>query len=177
MEKEIWKDIPGYEGLYQASTLGRIKSIKRMCKSPTGTRIVPERILRPFLGAEYAQISLNKDGKKNYTVVHRLVAKTFLPNPLGLQEINHKDENKKNNALSNLEWCTPKYNMTYGTRILRSAQKQYRAVIAMDSDGNVLGEYASLGHAADAFNVCRATVCGRAKCGRPTYKGIYFKYK
>lgn len=110
---EIWKDIKGYENLYQVSNLGRVKSlnsgkIRKTSKERCG----------------YISIALSKNGIKKQYKVHRLVAQAFLQNPYRLPQVNHKDENKTNNNVENLEWCTPKYNVNYGTAIKRRVDKQ-----------------------------------------------------
>lgn len=106
---EIWKDIPGYEGLYQASNRGNIRSLnwRKM-------NIVRNLYLKPH-NKGYFQVELSKDGVKKMITVHRLVAMTFIPNPDNLPAINHKDENKSNNNVSNLEWCTFSYNTSYSS--------------------------------------------------------------
>ena len=119
--KEIWKDVKDYEGLYQVSNLGRVKSLER--KSWNGYKwfIKKERILKPRpLKAGYLKVSLSKDGIVKDFLIHRLVAIAFIPNPNNLPEVNHKDENKGNNRYYNLEWCDGKYNINYGTAIERS---------------------------------------------------------
>lgn len=110
--KEIWKDIIGYEGEYQISNMGRVKSL-------IGRR---ERILKPRKNKRgYLRVSLHQ---RNDKMIHRLVAIAFLPNPEGLKEVNHKDENPSNNCVDNLEWCTHQYNVLYGTCQQRARQKQ-----------------------------------------------------
>ena len=105
---EIWKDIPGYEGHYQASDLGRIRSIKKE----------PYIILKTdFQKNGYERTYTWVKGKKKTLLIHRAVAKAFVPNPNGLNEINHIDENKANNKASNLQWCTHSYNLHYGHAI------------------------------------------------------------
>ena len=105
---EHWKDIEGYEGLYQVSDLGRVKALNY---NKTGM----ERVLSAGKDTGgYMYVILHKNGKGKMCSVHRLVAQAFIPNPNGLPEINHKDECKTNNIVSNLEWCTAKYNMNYG---------------------------------------------------------------
>lgn len=119
MKQEIWKEIDGYEGLYQVSNLGNVKSLKNG-RWGTGK----ERILmagKHKLG--YLFVILFKEGKmKNYKV-HRLVAEAFIPNPQKLPEVNHKDEDKSNNRVENLEWCDRKYNCNYGTRTERTSKR------------------------------------------------------
>lgn len=103
---EIWKDVPGYEGYYQVSNLGNVKSLMR----PGAWR---ERILIPCEYKEkgYLYVNLNKPGSKpKKHKIHRLVAKAFLENSFNYPEVNHKDGDKKNNTVSNLEWCTGIYN-------------------------------------------------------------------
>lgn len=109
--QEIWKDIPNYEGLYQASNLGRIKSIRYF--NHVNNQIYPrEKILKPILNEKgYCRVDLSKSGESKRHRVHRLVAKTFLPNPYNLLEVNHIDGNKQNNNVNNLEWCSHSYNM------------------------------------------------------------------
>ncbi len=100
--KEIWKPILGYENLYNISNLGNVFSIKN------------NRNIKPTKNSKgYLMVGLCKKKKRKSCLVHRLVAKAFIDNPSNLPEINHKDENPSNNAASNLEWCTHKYNMSY----------------------------------------------------------------
>lgn len=115
--EEIWKDIAGYEGLYQVSNFGRIKSLERSVNDNGGNNLLKERILKPFYVSGYysARLYINRS-HKDYRV-HRLVAQAFITNPYNLPIINHKDENRLNNTVENLEWCTYQYNNTYGTVI------------------------------------------------------------
>ena len=137
---EIWKDIKGYEGLYQVSNLGRVKSLERIIINSIGKKkTVNEIILKPIQISKnitYVRVNLCKNGIKKLYSVHRLVAEAFIPNPNNLPEVNHKDENKQSNFVyinengtvdlekSNLEWCTAKYNMNYGTARERMIEKQ-----------------------------------------------------
>ena len=110
--EEVWKDIEGYEGLYQVSNLGRVKGINDYMKYKSG------RILTQYLmdrGKGYYKVWLYKNTKRKMCYVHRLVAQAFIPNPNNYPDINHKDENSRNNVVENLEWCTEAYNMSYGT--------------------------------------------------------------
>lgn len=114
---EEWKDIPGYEGLYQISSFGRVKS---MGTSRDGWRF-KEKILKLTEEPKgYLKVGLRKNGKLKTVRVHRLVAESFVPNPECFPEVNHKDENKSNNRVENLEWCTAKYNSRYGTKAKRA---------------------------------------------------------
>ena len=99
-EEEIWCPIKGYENIYEVSDKGRVKSLK----------FGKERILKLGITTDgYLMVKLLKNGEKKNLLVHRLVAQTFIPNPDNLPEVNHKDENKENNSVQNLEWCDRKY--------------------------------------------------------------------
>ena len=111
MELEQWKMVPDYEGMYMVSNLGRVKSI----------RFGRERILKASTsqsGKGYKQVCLCKNGVKKYIGVHILVAMAFIPNPKNLPEVNHKDEDKSNNCVDNLEWCTASENSLHRCRVL-----------------------------------------------------------
>jgi len=116
---EIWKDIEDYEGKYQVSNKGRVKSMaRRVLKDVKKGRFadVPEKILNPFDNGGYRQVRLSDGSKTKDYKVHRLVATAFLSNYKNYSQVNHKDENKSNNDASNLEWCNREYNLNYGTR-------------------------------------------------------------
>ena len=107
---EIWKDIEGYEGLYQVSNKGRIKSLNYR-------RTGKERVLSSSpTSSGYLVVCLYKNKKPKPFLIHRLVAEAFIPNSDNLPEVNHKDENKLNNRVENLEWCDREYNINYGNR-------------------------------------------------------------
>ena len=113
-----WKDIPGYEGLYQVSNIGEIKSLNY------------KQTHKPHLLSQakdrdgYFRVVLVKDKQRKNKLVHRLVAEAFIPNPNNLPQVNHKDEQAGNNIVTNLEWCTAKYNVNYGTRNKRAGEAQ-----------------------------------------------------
>lgn len=114
MKKETWKDVVGYEGFYQISNHGRIKSLAR---SGSGTFIKNDKFLVPTINnGKYIRKQLNKNGVGRCFFVHLLVAKAFIHNPENKPEINHKDGNKLNNHYSNLEWCTRQENMDHAMR-------------------------------------------------------------
>ena len=123
VKNEVWKDIPGYEDKYQVSNLGRIKSCTRTRKCKNGSiAIVRERILKPRTDKDgYKEVALSLNGANTYFRVHRLVATAFIPNPLSLPLVNHKDENPANNIVDNLEWCDYIYNRNYS--IYKVSQK------------------------------------------------------
>lgn len=107
MEKEIWKDVPGYEGLYQVSSIGNVRSLNYRGLGKVAT-------LKPAPDKKgYLHVNLSKDGKNTTCQIHRLVAVAFIPNPDELPVVNHKDWNVANNQVGNLEWCTARYNSQY----------------------------------------------------------------
>ena len=109
LPKRVWKDIPGYEGKYQVSNTGQVKSLNYRQTGKT-------KILKLSTSKDgYKNIGLCKNGKRTNYQVHRLVAQAFLDNPNNYKEVNHKDENKANNTVWNLEYCDHKYNCNYGT--------------------------------------------------------------
>ena len=116
-EKEIWRDIEGYEGYYMVSNLGNVKSLNYH-------RTGKERLLKPRKDkGGYLRVALCKDGKEKDYYVHRLAANAFLENSKNLPQVNHIDQNKENNCINNLEFCSSKYNCNYGDRSERQAEK------------------------------------------------------
>lgn len=130
--EEIWKPI-GYDG-YEVSNLGRVKSYKY--------DKINGKIMNPYKDTKgYLQIDLQLDGRKRenrvHLAVHRLVAMAFIPNSDNLPQVNHKDEDKTNNCVDNLEWCTNDYNAHYGTHIERVAEKTRMPIYSVDKQGNI----------------------------------------
>lgn len=121
--EEIWKPVKGYEGLYEASNLGRIRSVDHLDTFTTQhgeiiTRMVKGKILKQHIDSRgyYLMVTMSKRGKRSCNLVHRVIAKTFIDNPSNLPEVNHKDEDKANNSVENLEWCDHRYNNNYGSK-------------------------------------------------------------
>ena len=168
---EQWKDIPNYENLYQISNLGRIKSLYNYKRNGTN-------ILVPRLKKGYYTIGLRKNGIRKWYSIHRLVAETFIPNIENKPQINHKDENKLNNRVDNLEWCTASYNNNYGTRQQRVSKtnKLRKQVYKYDLKGNLLEVFFSLKEASKKENRDISTLS--IKCRNMTdYKGYIYSYK
>lgn len=117
---EEWKPIIGYEGLYEISNLGNVRSMERRVnvahKGFKGTRLLKSKIMKPYNYFGYFGVALCKNKKYKQLLIHRLVAQAFIPNPDNLPCVNHIDENKQNNCVENLEWCTYAYNDNYGNR-------------------------------------------------------------
>ena len=119
MNKEIWKDIKGYEGLYQVSNLGRVKALDRYKINNGGKHLVKEHIMKPNTHGtcDYHRVGLiDNNGTRKYHTIHKLVATAFIENNNNHKEINHKDGNKQNNSVENLEWVTPSENILHAYR-------------------------------------------------------------
>lgn len=140
--KEIWKPIEGYEDRYEISNLGRVKSFAR---KDSNNHLLKERILKPKINRDgYFYLQLCNDGNKKGFFVHRLVACAFIDNPHNYPIINHKDENKLNNNVSNLEWCTVLYNNRYGTKGIRTGKHFAKAVVQLTLEGVYVDTFKSL---------------------------------
>jgi hypothetical protein len=123
---EVWKDVAGYEGLYQVSNEGQVKSLARtIVRSDGQNKTIEEKVLKSGMSSKgYLQINLCRNGKQKTVKIHRLVAETFIPNPKNKPEVNHKDGKKGNNLFSNLEWATPSENIrhAYHTGLMGEAR-------------------------------------------------------
>lgn len=181
--EEIWKPVVGYEGFYEVSNIGRVRSLSRIVECNDGRkRKLKTRILRQSCAPSgYYMVTLHKNGKQKSGLVHRLVCEAFIPNPLVKDEVNHKDENSKNNNATNLEWVTTKENNNYGTRKERArkaiVEVQGRAVRQLSRDGELVAEYESLSAACNATGTHVANI---TKCAKGIYKtagGYIWKYK
>lgn len=169
---EEWRDIEGYEGLYQVSNYGRVKSLK------FGKMI----ILKNRYCAGYWSVMLYKNGIGVPKTVHRLVAEAFIPNPQNLPCVNHKDENRSNCVSDNLEWCTYEYNSNYGTRNERNKEKLTnrtdlsKQVYQYSLDGELIKIWSSSREAKRCgFLQNCISLCCRGKL--KTHKGYRWSYK
>lgn len=155
--KEIWKDIPGYEGLYQASTDGRIRSINY-------SKIILRKNLQPN---GYEAVTLYKNKIKKFFLVHRLIAMTFIPNSKGKPAINHKDEIRHHNSVDNLEWVTNKENQNYGHCMYNMAVAQGKTIFQYTQEGKLIRSFYSGGEAQRVTGINRyhisAVVHGKRK--------------
>lgn len=179
---EEWKPIAEFEG-YEVSNIGRVRSLPRIITKKNGRT---ERFNGGMLSITINKkcfnrlyVSLRKTGdKKTYKrYVHRLVAQAFIPNPNNYKEINHIDENPNNNNVENLEWCTRRYNLDYGTRVKRMKDKLAKPVLQFDMDDNFIKEYDSQSDAAKAINGCQASISSCMRGKADSYKNYKWKYK
>lgn len=169
-EKEIWKDIEGYEGLYKISNMGNVKSLNY---NHTGK----EGILKNYKDTGgYLFIGLFKDGKRKNCIIHRLVAEAFIPNPDNLPEVNHKDENKSNNRADNLEWCSRQYNNTYNDRAKKAGKKISKPVIGINKVSGLILEFPSAMEAERKLGVSNSSIIQCCKGKKNSAGGFYWKY-
>lgn len=192
---EIWKDIKEYEGLYQISNLGKIKSLERISQHKTcygGLYKVKEKMLIPVEIKEYKTVKLCKNGILKRFYLHRLVAETFIPNPLNKPEVNHKDGNKSNNIVENLEWMTHQENCKhrddtglrkapkgikhylYGKHIIINKSSQ-RKVCQYDLNKNFIREWESIAQAQRKLKINNVGYVCQGK--RNKAGGYIWKYK
>ena len=161
-DKELWATIKGFEGLYEVSNMGNVRSLKY-------GKIKILKLAKNKFG--YYYVILSKNGKTKHFTVHRLVANAFIENPNNYPQINHKDENKTNNKVENLEWCNNQYNKRYSnSKQVMGISENGRKTILLDAtrDGDLLGfSYSNISKAANGkFN----------KIGNHRYKGIEWYY-
>ena len=153
IEVETFVEIEGFEN-YEVSNLGKVRNIKS------------GRILKPQLTKNgYLKHFLYKNNKQKHLLLHRIIAIAFIDNPEAKPQVNHIDENKLNNDLSNLEWCTIRENAVHGTRTKRIAEKRSKKVVQLDLNDNVLNEFESMVQAEQETGVSRRSI-GRCCNGK-----------
>ena len=154
---EVWKPVKGYEGSYEVSNLGNVRSLSRVVHRTTSDRFVRGQIMsKQLMPNGYESVTLRKNGRQRRLYVHRLVAEAFLPNEQSLREVNHRDENKSNNTLENLEWCSHSYNMKYAGGSIRRIKNRRKPVVVIDSGRPV--RFESIARAANWLGVGITTV-------------------
>ena len=178
--QEEWRDIKGFEGYYQVSNLGRVRSVDRVIIN-TGNKGENKRshykgkILRQaHRNKGYLGVILTKNSKQHSFSVHRLVAQAFIPNIKNLPQINHKDENKENNSVDNLEWCDCKYNINYGSWRQKQSYshkgKYSKKVVQLDKSGHLIKMFNSITEAEKETGIRHISAVAR---GQRKYAGGY----
>lgn len=183
---EIWKPVSGYEGLYEVSGCGKVKSLLHN----------QEKILKPnFQEKGYLSVELYKEKKRKRFLIHRIVAEAFIPNIENKPQVNHIDENKSNNSVENLEWVTEKQNINHGTRTKRqiehtdyttqkrkeiayaNSQKACIPVIQFNKNGNKIKEFNSASSAKRVLNINASHISETCKGKRQSAGGFVWAYK
>ena len=190
---EEWRPVVGYEGLYEVSNMGRVKSLERTARCGLNGgcyRTVPERILKLNKDSNgYLQVNLCKDGKRKNCLVHGIVAQAFLENPMGYTEVNHIDEDKTNNCMDNLEWCSRSYNLTYNDRAKKvgkkfrgrkqteeQIKKKSKPVFSVNKESGLIMWWKSASEAGRVLDISQSDI---TQCCKGKYKsmgGFYWYY-
>lgn len=186
--KEEWRTIKETNGKYSVSNLGNVKRnehytiVRPTSQHPNGAKMFyKEKQVKKHICKEgYETVNLQIDTNKKIVVkIHRLVAKAFIPNPNNLPQVNHKDEDRTNNSVYNLEWCDSKYNNNYGTRKSKLAKTSGIKVAQYSASGDLIKIWDSISQASKHFG-SKTTSCIRRVCknepGRNTYKGFIWRY-
>lgn len=168
---ELWKDIDGYEGKYEISNFGRVRSVNFGNSGMS-------KIMKPEVTPKgYLTIGLSKNGKKRGYRISRLVATAFVPNPNAFSEVNHKDENKTNNYADNLEWCDRAYNNNYGTRTSRAAKSHMKPVLQYSKEGKLLARWEGAKEAENVLGISDGHIWLCCNRKRNTAGGYVWRYE
>lgn len=175
LKNEEFRDIKGYEGLYQVSNYGRVKSLER---KQYYRRKINNHILKEGINEKgYGYICLCKSKISHLYRTHRLVALAFIPNPNNLPEVNHKDENKLNNKVDNIHWCNRQYNINYGNRNKKHAKKMCKKINQYDEKGNLIKTWNSLNEASEKLGINASSISNCCRKRTKTYKKYVWKYE
>ena len=174
--REEWRDVKVYEGLYQVSNTGKVKSLNYR-------RTGKEKILEGVdNGYGYLRVELCKEGNREQPLVHVLVATAFLPNPDNLPEVNHKDEDKTNNCVENLEWCSKSYNINYGTGNKKRAEKMTnnpklsKSILGINKISGLIVDFPSIMEASRQTGINKGHICECCNGKRNSAGGFYWHY-
>lgn len=183
MLEEEWRPVSGYEGFYEVSNRGSVRSLDRIVIRKDGRSYLKKgRVLKPTASGKgpYYMVSLCNDDSESVKSVHRLVATAFIPNPENLPVINHKDENKLNNCADNLEWCTQQYNLNYGSAREKISVGYIHPIVAVeqrDIKDNFIAEYKSIGEASRKTGINSSHICECCKKINKSAGGYKWNYK
>lgn len=183
---EVWVDMPGYEGMYQVSSYGRVKSLARKVRRGDTDHLQRERIIKPASLNGYYHVGLHRNGICKTAFIHRMVAIAFIPNPLSKDCINHKDCNRINNRVENLEWVTKAENNQHAwdngrqekLRELMKRGLRNRAVLQLDLNGNTIKQFDTIKEASSETGANHAHIsqCCKNQYGRRTCGGYKWQY-
>lgn len=163
---EVYKKIEGYSN-YEVSNLGNVRSLNY-------NKI---KILKPIIKPNgYLHVALSKNGKVKYFLVHRLVAEAFIPNLNNLPQVNHKDENPLNNCVTNLEYCTQKYNCNYGNRNKKIGEKHKRIITQHNTDGEIVQVWDFITDASKTLKISASSICACCRGKLNTAGGYKWAY-
>ena len=175
--REEYRDIKGWEGLYQVSNLGNVKSLERTIRNGRGYYKIPERILKAGTNKQgYLQVHLYREGKRKSCRIHRLVADAFLENPNNLPEVNHKDEDKENNKAENLEWCSHSYNSSYNDRAKKIGKKISKPVYSINKESGLITYWESAKVAGRILGIDSSHITRCCKGKMKSIGGFYWMY-
>lgn len=175
---EIWKDIKAYEGLYQISNSGNVRSLDRYETNGRTMILYKGKMLSKAISHSnkgYYIVSLSKKGKSTKKYIHRLIAEAFIPNPNNYPCINHKNENKLDNRIENLEWCTDIYNINYGNRNKKASKNISKRIVQISKDNKIIKVWDSIDKAQKELKISNISSCCLNK--RKTSGGYIWKYE
>ena len=181
-KEEIWKDVVGFEGYYEVSNKGRVRSVDRVIMRSNGFplpvkgKIMPQYKKWGHSTIPRLYVNFCKDSIRYVRSVSRLVGEAFIPNQENLPQINHKDENPMNNCVENLEWCSNEYNHNYGTRNLRQSLKLRKSIDVFDLNGNFLSHHDSIKEAARIYNCDESSITKVCKNKYRYTNKLVFRY-
>lgn len=173
---EEWKGVLGYEGSYEVSNEGRVRSLERIV-NPTRPYMRKGGLLKPNTDRDgYQRVTLFSNGARKKVGVHQLVARTFIPNLENFPIINHKDENPRNNRVENLEWCTHEYNSNYGNRNHKVSKEVSKAVTSYNPLSKEFKHYSSMELTReDGFTPSKVSRCCNGK--QRTHRGLLWEFQ
>ena len=177
--EEIWKEIDGYPN-YMVSSKGRVKSLERVIMKSNGKRQTIKETIRKGVKDKdgYLIVTLYDEyhNMKNIKI-HRLVAKAFIPNPNNLPEVNHKDEDKTNNNVDNLEFCTTRFNLTYGNRLKKVIEKISKKCYQYDLNKKLISIFPSTQEASKLTGILNSNITACCRGEYKTTHGYIFSYQ
>lgn len=182
--EEIWKDVVGYENYYQVSNLGNVRSKDRVVNTWHGVILKKGRMIKQSIcNNGYYSVCFQVNNIKKQCLVHRIVAQAFIPNLDNMPYINHKDENRLNNNIENLEWCTAKYNINYGTckerrnETKRDKCKLSKTTLQYNLEGTLIKEWKSTKEIERELGFSNQGVSACCRGIRKSFNGFIWKYK